>query len=58
MMNNTPYWHEIWDNQTWEMFKPRAAYSRTYYKVRSVIRTVIWLPTTVVVIIVALGVLR
>jgi len=44
MTKNAPYWAEIWDKQSWEMFEPRALHSRKYYKIRSLFRMALWLP--------------
>lgn len=56
-MNNAPYWNEIWDDQSWQMFEPRAQRSRTYYKVRSVLRFALWIPLVLIAIEVGLAVL-
>lgn len=56
-MSNSPLTSEIWNDQEWQSFAPRAQHSRRYYKARSIFRMTFWIPATLIFIELAASVL-
>lgn len=56
-MTNSPVLSEIWNDNEWQTFAPRAQHTRRYYKMRSILRMTFWVPATLLFIELSLSVL-
>jgi hypothetical protein len=56
-MTNAPILSEIWNDNEWQNFAPRAQHSRRYYKARSIFRMTFWVPAILLFVELAASIL-